>query len=124
MLTKEERLSEQIAKIQQMAKENPQIDANALIATLFTKNQESFLPEGEKMKAYLVSLFVPPFGLYFVAKFFTRTESDARRTAWVCLLLTVVAVILTWWVLGSAFSNPQIQQIQNLNPQDIQSLIE
>ena len=122
MPNKDEVLAAEIAKIQKLAKENPEIDATALISNLLTKSQEEFLPAKQKTRAYLISLLLPPFGLSYVVRFFWRSEKDAKQTAWTCLALTVFTFLVTWWLASSVFSSPELNGLQNIKPQDIYEL--
>lgn len=125
MAQNDEKLAAEIAKIQELVKDNKNLDANALIANLLARGEEQAVPSGQKARAYLVSLLFPPFGLYYAAKFFWLGTVDARRVAWICLAMTAVAAIVLWALVGSiASSVPELNQIQNLNSRDIQELLQ
>lgn len=94
MSDREEKLAEEISKIQKLAAENKDIDPNILIESLFRRTETTALPAKLKTRAYLVSLLAPPFGLYYVVKFFIQPEPGACRAAWTCLILTALAILL------------------------------
>lgn len=122
-MNREEKLAEEIARIQKLAAENPGVDANLLIERLLAREQQSSLPAKETTKAYMLSLLVPPLGIYYAFKFFFRPEPVARRAAWICLILTALSLFILWALGNTLFSAaPQLQQIQNLTPQQIQDL--
>lgn len=121
-MDREEELAEEIANIEKLGRENKNIDTAALIANLLARQDTESLPSKQKSRAYLVSLLMPPFGLYFVFKFLLRAEPDARRAGWVCLILTGISLFLLIILGNAVFSNPQVQSIQNLSPQDIYQL--
>lgn len=67
------------------------------------------------LKAYLLSFFLPPIGLYYFIKyfFFADTSSDNRKTAVICLSLTVVSLILNIWLFKLFFNQFAPQNSQN-----------
>ena len=124
MSNREEDLAGQIARIQEMAKDNPEIDAPALIKNLMEgESQKNLIPARMKTRAYLISLLAPPFGLYYVVKFFLQAESDARKQAWICLALTGAGLLILQLLGNILFSSPELQEIQNINLKDIQELL-
>lgn len=94
MNDREEKLAEEIAKIQELGKRDKNINTAMLLENLLARAHSASLSHREKTRAFLVSVLAPPFGLYYFAKFWGRTETDARTTAWMCLVLTVLSVIL------------------------------
>jgi len=124
-MSKEDELAKQIAQIEQLAKENPEVDSTALIKNLMEQNRlQPAIPTGIKARAYIVCLFFPPFGLYYVIKFFFAAEDEGRKQAAICLILTGFSLFLTLWIANGVFSaNPELEQIKNLNPQDIRELL-
>lgn len=123
MENNEEKISAEIAEIQKLAKENKEIDADALIANILARHQNrEQLPQSQRLKSYLVSLFLPPFGLYYVIKFLIRGEPSARRTAWICLAITIVSILVTWSLAKTVFSS--LGQLQGIAPGQLQELIQ
>ena len=122
MADREQDLSEKIEQIRKVAKANPGVDEAALASALLQEHSKGGLPGKEVARAYVVSLLAPPFGLYYVFKYWLRSESDARKTAIVCLIMTTVSLAVLWFLGSVIFSSPQIQSIQNLNPQDVRQL--
>lgn len=122
MTDREEKLAKQIEEIQKLAAQNKEVDAAALALNLLQNERSSSLPVAQKRRAYLVSLLLPPFGAYYVFKFWLRAENDARRVAWICLAITAVSFLILYAMGSALLSNPQIEQIQQINPQDIYEL--
>lgn len=68
-------------------------------------------------KAYLLSVFLPPIGLYYFVKylFFADTSSDNQKAAVICLVLTVVSLILNIWLFSLFFNQFAPENSQNAN---------
>lgn len=122
-MDKETELAAEIEKIRQLARENKNIDEQALITALLEAHAAvETLPGAEVVRAYIVSLLIPPLGLYYAIKFWLRSETDARKTAYICLALTAASVIITFWLAGSILSSPEIKNIQSITPEQIREL--
>jgi uncharacterized OB-fold protein len=48
-----------------------------------------------QMKVYSVSLFLPPFGLWYVYKYLKQKNSKSKKIGIVALILTIISVIGT-----------------------------
>jgi len=46
---------------------------------------------------YFVSLFLPPFGLWYVWKYLKQKDAKARKIGIAALILTIISVIVTIW---------------------------
>lgn len=125
MPSNEEKIAAEIAEIQKLARENKEIDANALIANVMARyqNNSGQMPAGQKMRAYLVSLLLPPFGMYYVVKFLMQDDEAAKRVAWICLAITVGSVLATWWMAQTIFSSLG-GQLQSVSPSQLQELVQ
>jgi hypothetical protein len=119
---KEEELVRRISEIRELAKEDKNIDAAGLIGGMLTQAHEDNLPVRQKASAFIWSFVFPPIALYYFVKFIPRVENDARRTAWICLLFGAIGLLVLWWSTAIMFSSPELKSIENLSPQDIQSL--
>lgn len=123
MKNSEEQLSKKVAEIAKLAKQNKNVDTSAMIDMLLKSHETAFLPQGQKMKAYLWSLVFPPAALYYFFKFYFGPEQDAKQAAWVSLILAVVSTGLVIWMSSVIFSaNPQLQQIKTITPDQIREL--
>lgn len=122
-MTNEDKLAAEIQRIEALHKENKDIDTSALIANVLAQNREESVPSAQKMRAYLVSLLFPPFGLYYFVKFIIQDNAQAKRLAWTSLALTIIAIIFVWWLSSAILSSsPELQQIQNINLKQLQEL--
>ena len=118
----EQQLVAEIEKIRNAA-EDSQVNVQEAVKILFEQNKADYLPSALKVRVYLISFFFPPFGLYYAVKFwFFRTEQDARKTAWICLGITIATFLLIGAVMQILVSSlPQLKQV---GPEQIQELIE
>lgn len=125
----EKKLEKQFKIYAELAKKDKNIDVAGLMAEALSKKDENNLTFGQKRWAYLVSVGVPPFGLIYAVKFWFSDKDDGKDTAMLCIVLTFVAifvlVLLTNMILsGSSINSGELDQIQNLKPEDIKSLYE
>ena len=121
MLTEDE-LVEQIKKIEDLAEKDKKIDSGALIANLLAmQNQsKSSMTGNEKVKAYMVSVLFPPFGLIYAVKFFTRRTQDSKNAAILCVILTIASSLLLIAIAKSAFSSLSgLGNLQNIDPNSL-----
>ena len=85
-------------------------------------NQEQKLKSKTSyLKAYVASIFFPPFGLFYFIKYFFFGEGsfDDRKAAIICLVLTVVSIAVSALTLQMFFN-----QAINLNDRDLNRLKE
>ena len=127
MEDREEQIAKQIAEIQKLAATNKNIDSTALIQQLLSSTKQPELPPKDRTRAYMVSLLLPPFGLYYVVKFFMIGDppaGGARRAAWTCVILTVISVGMTVWFGSAMFSQTaNVGGLQGVSPQDLNDLL-
>jgi hypothetical protein len=122
----EKKIEKQIEIYQQVAKGNKDIDMSALMMNALENRNRNFVSSKQKHWAYLVSAALPPFGLIFAVIFYLSDKDDARRVANICILLTVLAgaaFFITGYIMFSG-SGVSVDQIQQLNPQDLQKLVQ
>ncbi len=63
---------------------------------------------------YIVSLFLPPFGLYYVWKYFKAGDYESRKIALIALILTLASTIITIWI-SAGFITAVFQSINEIN---------
>ena len=117
-------LEKKIELYQSVAKDSPNVDMGMLMLNALQNEDKNRVSGKWKKWSYVISLTAPPFGLLFALKFFYSDEDDARDVAWMCVTLTAVGVLLfaiTMKVLFSA-TGANLQQIQQITPQQIQEL--
>ena len=122
MQTSEKRLEEQIHEISQLARENKEVDAAALMLRALETHERNMLPASQKRFGYFVSIGFPPLGLLFALKFWFSGTDDGEQAAIACIILTVVSLVLLWVTLSSIFSGGTAEQLQQINPQDVLEL--
>lgn len=126
MLDPDKKLEQQIGDIAQLAKENKQIDAAALMIQALQTHERNTLPASQKRLAYIVSLTAPPFGLLFAIKFWFSGADDGEHAAYACIILTVVALVLVWLFAQSLVSGSGVDptQLQQLTPKDVLQIVQ
>ncbi len=121
-MSNEERLNQELEAYRKLAQENKKIDVASLMINALQKERENHLSPKEKRWAYLVSIGLPPFGLIFALNYYLSDKDDAREAMWICIALTVLSIFL-FFLLGKVLlsgSGVNLQQIQQIKPQDIQ----
>jgi hypothetical protein len=120
----EEKLEKEFEVYKQIAKEDKKIDVAALMINALQKHEANLLPEKQKRWAYLISLTVPPVGLFFALKFYLQDKDDAKEAALMCLVLTALSILLTVLFTKALLSSSgtNLNQIQQIKPADIQQL--
>ncbi len=121
MQNAEQKLAEQIGEIAKLAKDNKGVDVSALMANVLENHQKNLIPSSRKRWAYLVSIGAPPFGLIFALKFYFSDADDGRESAYACIVLTIISLVLVYWFTTSLFSATHVtpQQIEQIKPKDI-----
>ncbi len=119
-------LQKKLEAYQELAKQNPNIDVGALMAGALEHQQESNLPTKKKITAYFVSIAFPPFGLIYAIRFYFSGATDGKKAALYCVLLTALTIVVTMMIFNAILSagGSSVQQLQQINPSDIQSLIQ
>ncbi len=72
----------------------------------------------KQIGVYFVSLFLPPFGLWYVWKYLRSGDSKAREIGIVALVLTVISIAVTIWTavaLGNSVNQTLNQQRGSYN---------
>src|SRR5690242_929995 len=55
---------------------------------------------GKQIGVYLVSFFLPPFGLYPAIKYIRQPDPQVKLIGWVALVLTILSFIISFVVVG------------------------
>jgi len=112
MPNREEELAAKLESVRKITKENPEVDEKRLVEGLLLQDKTDYLPANLKTRAYIISLLFPPFGLYYVIKFYFREEKDAKKVAFICLGITGLTFILGLVIANAVFSSvPEIDQV-------------
>lgn len=122
----ERQAARKIAQYAELAKEDKKIDASALMISALAQTQQAEIDAKKKRWAYLVSIGAPPFGLIYAAKYYLDGTADGKRTAWICLILTVVS-LGSAWLIGRALlssAGPQLQRIPSIDANEMKDLLQ
>lgn len=52
-----------------------------------------------RLLIYLVSFFLPPFGVWPAIKYLRQPDEKSKRTGWVALFLTIISIVITSWLM-------------------------
>jgi|SRR3989344_4514677 len=124
-MDREQQLAKQFQEYQNLAKAKKDVDVASLMINAIKSQNKNLVSSKQKKWAYLVSLALPPFGLLFALKFYLGEEDDARYVGNICVFITVISIIYFWILAKMIFSGAgvDIQQIQQINPKDIEQLL-
>ena len=121
----DKKIEERISQYQALGKEDKSVDVAKLM--IFSLNEKGNVVSSKKKRwAYIVSLGLPPIGFLLALKYYFDDEDDARHVANVCVVITLAALLMVWIsfrMLSSGPAGPEINQIQQINPQDLQDLM-
>ena len=128
-MSQEKEIEKKLQQYQELAKENKDINAAALMMSELESHAGNRVSGKQKKWAYLISIGLPPLGLFFALKFyFFDSKDDGKRAAIVCVVLTAASIIFGWLTLkmmfsGAGINEQQLQQIQQINLQDVRDLL-
>jgi len=54
---------------------------------------------------YAISLFLPPFGLWYSWKYFRQQDSKSKTIGVIALILTITSIIVTTWMAKGLFNS-------------------
>jgi len=123
-MDEEKKLEKELRTYQEIGEKNPDVNVEMLMMNAIANRKQGQISPRQKRWAYLISIGLPPFGLFFALKYFFGSEDDARQTAWTCVILTVIA-IASIWLMGKilfAGAGDSLNQLQQLSPSDIREL--
>jgi len=63
---------------------------------------------------YFVSLFLPPFGLWYAWKYLKAGDYKSKKIGAVAIILTIISIVVTLWLAGG-FINSVYQSIKIIN---------
>ena len=120
----EKKLADQVQAISELAKENKNIDAAALMLNALQTSEKNVVSSRAKRWAYIVSIGAPPLGLLFAIRYYFSGEDDAKRVALTCVGLTIAAVglLFLFTQMFMSTSGVSLDQIERINPTDVLEL--
>ncbi len=119
----DQKLEETISEYAELAKDK-NIDVAMLMANALQQNEANRINGKTKRWLYLISVGVPPLGLFIGAYYFLSDKEDACSTAIVCIALTVFSILMTYLLFNTILSGSgtNIDQIKQIKPDDIYQL--
>lgn len=78
------------------------------------KNNASEVTLSKKIIAYSVSLFLPPFGLWYAWKYFKAGDYESKKIAITSIILTIISLVITL-LLSAGFVNSVFQSLNEIN---------
>jgi hypothetical protein len=127
-MNQDKKIEERISQFQALGKEDKNVDVAKLM--MFSLNEKGNAVSSKKKRwAYIVSLGLPPIGFLLALKYYFDDEDDARHVANVCVVITLAALLMVWIsfkMLSSGSAGPaetELNQIQQINPKDLQDLM-
>jgi len=117
-------LEKKIETYQELGKENPNVDVSMLMMNALQNESSSKSSSKSFRWPYLISIGLPPFGLIFAIKYYFSDDENDKQAAKICLLLTIISVIVVYISTKIIFSSSgtNLQQIEQIKPQDIYQL--
>ena len=122
----EKEIEERVGQYAALAKENKDIDAAALMMSVLEQSRQEEVDAKKKRRAYLVSVGFPPFGLLYAVRYFFSDKADGKHVALMCVILTVVSLAIGIGISALMFScsGVSLDQVQNVNVEDVRSLLQ
>lgn len=122
----EKKLGDELKQYQELAKKNPEVDAQMLMMNALQNRKVNLVSTRGKKWAYLVSIGLPPLGLVCALRYYFGDEDDAKRAALVCVVLTAVGLVGLWLFGKILFSSSgtSLEQLKLIKPSDIRQLTE
>ena len=77
-----------------------EISDEALVCPNCGKPQRDKLPSvslSRQAAVYFVSLFLPPFGLWYALKYLKQKDGKSKKIGVAALILTIISIIVTIW---------------------------
>jgi len=83
----------------------------------FSASKEKFLSTTwlTQTGLYLLSVFLPPFGLWPGIKYLRNTDAHVRRVGLIVVVLTILSFVVSSWFLAVWFDNAVQQANKALN---------
>ncbi len=122
----EQDLNKKFEDYSALAKENPGIDINLLMSSALV-NEDKALSEKKSYRwQYLISLGLPPFGLFFAIKYYLSGDDQDKMAANICVGLTIVSALMFYGFTKVLFtgSGASLQQAEQINTSDINQILQ
>lgn len=120
----EEKLEKELETYKELGLKDKNVDVASLMISALQRQESNLILSRQKHWAYIISLALPPLGLIFAVKFYFSNKDDGKQTAIMCLVLTIFSLVSVWLFAKILLSGSSVDlnQIQQIKPQDIQQL--
>jgi uncharacterized membrane protein YqaE (UPF0057 family) len=78
------------------------------------KNIPPSTTSSKKIIVYAISLFLPPFGLWYAWKYLKYNNYESKKIGVVAIILTIISTVITLW-LATGFINSVFQSLNEIN---------
>jgi uncharacterized OB-fold protein len=78
------------------------------------KNKPVATSLSKQITVYLVSFFLPPFGLWYAWKYLKQTDAKSKKIGWATIILTIISLAITAWLTGKV-ANSMNQAVNSVN---------
>ncbi|MEO8065702.1 MAG: hypothetical protein ABI643_02500 [Candidatus Doudnabacteria bacterium] len=122
----EDKLAQELETYKRLAQQDKKIDVAALAIMAMQSGKADQLTDKQKKWAYIISVAVPPVGIFFAVKFYFSGKEDGQEAALICVALTAISILLFVILATVIFSSSgvSLNQVQQIKPSDIQQLIQ
>ncbi len=123
-MNEDKKIEERFSEFQALGKEDKNVDVAKLM--LYSLNQKGNVVSPKKKRwAYIISLGLPPLGFLLALKYYFDDEDDAQHVANMCVIITILSLLFAWISIKMLFSGTgtSLNQIQQINPKDLQDLV-
>jgi hypothetical protein len=128
-MNQEKKVEETISQYATLGEENKNIDMAALMVSALEQARRDEVEAKKKRNAYLVSICLPPLGLFYAVRWYFSGKDDGKRVAVMCAVLTATVLLIVWGI-GRIFvstvpagTTDQLQQVKDINVNDLQDLL-
>lgn len=122
----EKEVSKKIELYQDLAEKNKNIDAASLMISALAQAQQEEIGQRKKRRAYLISIGVPPLGLFYALYYYFSEKSDGKRVALLCVIFTAISIGIALLIGSLMFSSAGVDTnaVQNVNIEDVRRLLQ
>ncbi len=126
-MSDEQDIEKKLETYRELAKEDPKVDAALLMTNALEQSAQNEISAKKKKWAYLISLGLPPLGLFIAAWYLIGDKTDRKKVAAICAILTLISGLISWAIAKAVLSSvdtSSLNQIQNMHPDDLKSLLQ
>ena len=123
-VTQDKEISEKIEEYRRLAAENEGVDLAALAMSAMGEVKKDEIDTRKRRRAYLISVLLPPLGVFYFLKYFWSGKVGGRKVAMMSLVLTAGALLVSLLIAGAMFADSGVtgEQIRDVEMEDLESL--